>query len=190
MAELCVPLFCDSCGIEIAEAEGAVYSIGRPIGEVVSDPASASGNRPLHTVAVVREPEVASPHPTYKARVVFGWRDHEPTDGERSVAGLLVERCIAVIGHERVALLTASAITTSVKLEIALATNRRIATAVGVLMSSQKVDEHQAFALLRNASQDLHRTLSDVADEVVETGCLSGSLPADGHGVSSVPPRR
>jgi hypothetical protein len=57
-------------------------------------------------------------------------------------------------------------------LEVALATNRQIGVAIGVLMAYHKVTEEHAFALLRNASQQLHQKLRDVAAEVVETGAL------------------
>ena len=57
-------------------------------------------------------------------------------------------------------------------LEAALSSNRRIGTAVGVLMASRKVDSESAFELLSTVSQLLHRKLRDVADEVVATGAL------------------
>jgi hypothetical protein len=57
-------------------------------------------------------------------------------------------------------------------LEQALASNREIGIAIGVLMSTQLVTEQQAFDLLRMASQRSHRKLRDVAAGVVETGTL------------------
>ena len=57
-------------------------------------------------------------------------------------------------------------------LEAALSSNRRIGTAVGVLMASRKVDSENAFELLSTVSQLLHRKLRDVADEVVVTRAL------------------
>jgi len=57
-------------------------------------------------------------------------------------------------------------------LEAALSSNRRIGTAVGVLMASRKVDSETAFELLSTVSQLLQRKLRDVADEVVATGAL------------------
>ena len=55
--------------------------------------------------------------------------------------------------------------------------SRCIGVALGVLMSARKVTQEQAFALLRVASQNLHRKLRAVAAEVVETGTLP-DLPA------------
>lgn len=62
-------------------------------------------------------------------------------------------------------------------LEAALESSRAIGVALGVLMSARKVTQEQAFALLRVASQNLHRKLRAVAAEVVETGTLP-DLPA------------
>jgi DNA-binding response OmpR family regulator len=57
-------------------------------------------------------------------------------------------------------------------LEEALATNRRIGTAVGILMAARKIHSDRAFELLSTTSQALHRKLRDIADEVVSTGAL------------------
>ncbi|TQM61975.1 GAF and ANTAR domain-containing protein [Humibacillus xanthopallidus] len=57
-------------------------------------------------------------------------------------------------------------------LQRALDSNRDIATAVGVLMSEQKITRDQAFDLLRIASQNTNRKLREVALDVIETGAL------------------
>lgn len=57
-------------------------------------------------------------------------------------------------------------------LEEALQSNRQIGMAVGVLMAHHRVTQEDAFALLRVASQALHRKLRDIAAEVTETGAL------------------
>lgn len=59
-----------------------------------------------------------------------------------------------------------------VNLERALASNREIGAAIGVLMTRHKVTQDQAFDLLRMASQNTHRKLADIARDVVETGAL------------------
>lgn len=58
-------------------------------------------------------------------------------------------------------------------LEVALTTARVISTAVGVLMSMFKINSGAAFDMLVVASQNTHRKVRDVADEVVETGTLN-----------------
>ena len=70
-------------------------------------------------------------------------------------------------------------------LEIALISARRIGTAVGIVMATYKVSDEAAFDLLVVASQNSHRKLRDIAQDVVETGDLSWrdmnapSKPAD-----------
>lgn len=61
-------------------------------------------------------------------------------------------------------------------LEIALASNRDIGTAIGILMNAHLVTQEQAFSMLRTASQHGHRKLREVANEVIFTGSLS-ALP-------------
>jgi GAF domain-containing protein len=57
-------------------------------------------------------------------------------------------------------------------LERALQTSRQVGMALGILMSTHKVTEEQAFGLLRIASQNTHRRIADLAEVVVETGAL------------------
>jgi GAF domain-containing protein len=54
----------------------------------------------------------------------------------------------------------------------ALASNRKIGAAIGILMATHKITEQQAFDALRLASQHSHRKLHEIAFEVVETGQL------------------
>jgi transcriptional regulator with GAF, ATPase, and Fis domain len=48
-----------------------------------------------------------------------------------------------------------------------LDSNREIGKAVGLLMAAHKVDDEEAFAILRRASQDMNMKLVEVAREVV-----------------------
>ncbi|GAA2020534.1 GAF and ANTAR domain-containing protein [Terrabacter terrae] len=57
-------------------------------------------------------------------------------------------------------------------LERALASNRDIGTAVGVLMAQHKLTREQAFDLLRIASQNTNRKLNEVALDVIDTGTI------------------
>jgi hypothetical protein len=58
-------------------------------------------------------------------------------------------------------------------LRTALQSNRQIATAVGILMATEKVTEERGFALLRQTSNQLNRKLAEIAAHVR----LTGSLP-------------
>jgi len=54
----------------------------------------------------------------------------------------------------------------------ALASNRQIGAAMGILMARHHITADQAFAELRSASQQNHQKLRDVAEEVLFTGEL------------------
>jgi hypothetical protein len=64
----------------------------------------------------------------------------------------------------------------AVNLQSALESNRRIGTAIGVLMARHKITSDAAFAFLRTLSQHSHRKLHAVAEDVIDTG----ELPALG----------
>jgi hypothetical protein len=57
-------------------------------------------------------------------------------------------------------------------LERALASNRNIGVAIGILMARHLVTQPEAFDLLRVASQHTHRKLADIAFDVIDTGML------------------
>ncbi|SFL55140.1 ATP-binding protein [Geodermatophilus ruber] len=57
-------------------------------------------------------------------------------------------------------------------LRLALESNRRIGTALGILMDQRKISSEGAFDLLREASNRLNRKLRDIAEDVVWTGTL------------------
>jgi AmiR/NasT family two-component response regulator len=57
-------------------------------------------------------------------------------------------------------------------LRTALATNRRIGMAIGILMALRKIGEEEAFELLRRASSHRNIKLYLVAEEVIRTGTL------------------
>ena len=62
--------------------------------------------------------------------------------------------------------------TKAANLEVALATNRRIGIAVGILMCRLGVNEDQAFAVLSKHSQDRNVKVRALAEEVIYTGSL------------------
>jgi hypothetical protein len=76
----------------------------------------------------------------------------------------------AVLVELRTRILTAE--TRVANLEVALATNRRIGIAVGILMCRLGVTEDHAFAVLSKHSQDHNVKVRDLAEEVIYTGSL------------------
>ncbi len=78
-------------------------------------------------------------------------------------------------------------------LQRALASNREIGVAMGILMARHHVTRDQAFGLLRMASQNANRKLHDVALQVVDTGALpaiAGHRPAGPPGPTERPAER
>jgi hypothetical protein len=76
----------------------------------------------------------------------------------------------AVLADLRARVVTAE--TKAANLEVALATNRRIGIAVGILMCRLRLTEDQAFAVLGKHSQDHNVKVRDLAEEVIYTGSL------------------
>ena len=76
----------------------------------------------------------------------------------------------AALADLRARVLTAE--TKTANLEVALATNRRIGIAVGILMCRLRVTEDRAFAVLCKHSQDHNVKVRDLAEEIIYTGSL------------------
>jgi GAF domain-containing protein len=85
-------------------------------------------------------------------------------DDDAETIGLLLAT------HGALALSSARAYERADNLERALATNRQIGVAMGILMARHIISSEQAFDLLRIASQHSHRKLASIARDVVETG--------------------
>jgi hypothetical protein len=62
-------------------------------------------------------------------------------------------------------------------LEQALASNRSIGMAMGILMAIHRVGQDEAFDLMRSVSQRTNRKVREIADEVVHTGQLPEVTP-------------
>ena len=84
-----------------------------------------------------------------------------------------LRRLTAQIRHLRDGLVAADRQMTN--LRAALASNRRIGMAIGILMAIHRVSQQEAFDLLRVTSQRANRKLREIAEHVV----LTGVLPAE-----------
>lgn len=74
--------------------------------------------------------------------------------------------------HMSIALTSARRQESISNLKRALASNREIGMAIGILMSTHKITRDQAFDLVRVASQHTNRKVSELAQQVVLTGTL------------------
>lgn len=92
------------------------------------------------------------------------------TPADTDAIQVLVSLAVSVLRDER---RVANAESEAANLRVALASNREIGTAIGILMSARLITQDEAFTLLRQTSQRTHRKLRDVATEVVLTGALA-----------------
>ncbi len=79
---------------------------------------------------------------------------------------------LLLVTHAAQAVSAAHLLERSENLERALASNRDIGTAIGVLMGQHKLTRDQAYDLLRIASQNTNRKLHEVALDVIDTGAV------------------
>lgn len=75
--------------------------------------------------------------------------------------------------HGALALSQSLARNRAANLDKALHSNREIGVAMGVLMKEHRFTREESFDVLRVASQNSNRKLSDIATEVADTGTLS-----------------
>lgn len=92
--------------------------------------------------------------------------------------GSRIAEAAALAGHAALALASVRYRTMAADLEVALKTNRDIATAAGIVMERLRITAEQALDLLRTSSQDRQMKLHDIAAQVVLTGELPAELPS------------
>jgi hypothetical protein len=166
LARLCVPSFSDDCHIDVVERERAPYRV------------EGVGERNLRVASELPRPSVGirfhgSTWTTgsYAGLARFVWNTRAPTVYDHTVAGLLIDRAVAVITHERLEERIHVAEDVNSHLRTALQANRRICVAIGILMSNHAVTEDAAWEILRTGSQTSHCKISDIADDIVRAGC-------------------
>jgi ANTAR domain-containing protein len=173
LAAACVPLFADQCHVAIADEADATLRIAYPPAPdpVAAGPLDATGTDPAGGQWAVAQVDAAAcgGKPAYSATVAFRWHDTTTVgDVDVVIARLLTDRVAAQVQRERLAAEAARA----ADLETALASNREIGKALGILMATHKISSEEAFDLLRVVSQNSNRKLRDLAEEVNRTGVL------------------
>ena len=79
--------------------------------------------------------------------------------------------------HATIALAKAAEHDQTRQMRAALASNRVIGNAVGILMATYRMDQQQGFDLLRQVSNHTNRRLLSIAEEVTFTGALPDQAP-------------
>jgi GAF domain-containing protein len=98
-------------------------------------------------------------------------RERDAFDAEAEAIGMIL------VAHAALAFARAREREQISGLEQALASNRSIGMAMGILMAIRRIGQDEAFDLLRSVSQRTNRKLREIADEVVHTGQLPETTP-------------
>jgi ANTAR domain len=179
LTRLCVPLLCDAATATVLTADQQAYQTKWPwnaaepedfalVGKAMAGRQVISHNAVL-TPIVGRSAEGII---DYQGVLALNFHTSSPSPSHGVLAQLVVERAVAVIERERLAdVVTAQQVQVD-NLRIALASNREIGAAVGILMASRKLTSEHAFDLLRRVSQHSHRKLRELALEVIDTGTI------------------
>jgi ANTAR domain len=117
------------------------------------------------TIVLPINPTVPEGQVAYRGLLTLGFHGFRPTFAHLLIGQLLVERATALVQRERLVRKTEN-------LYRALASNREIGAAMGILMARHQLTSDQAFDLLRRASQSAHRKVVAIAAEIIETGTL------------------
>jgi ANTAR domain len=208
---LCVPIICDDATFAIRQSEPAVASAADATTMGASVPEQAAGGLRLSVVprldnvmprsgpvlsddsvmAAISVPPVEG-YAGYQGVLALRFYGYRPASTQALLAQLIVERATSVLRQARLAARLAAETARAENLQLALASNREIGVAIGILMLRHKLTDAQSFDLLRRVSQHSHRKLRDVAFEVARTGEVvlpSGVNVAD-HMARPKPPIR
>jgi hypothetical protein len=191
LAAACVPTFCDGLRFDLtADGASGLSASFPPLPDGAGSAAGAGaanldGHRAdgAHHAEQVTSPgriviavntELAAGEPPVVGTITCTWHDGtRPTAADTLVARLLADQAAAKLRLESLGTALQKQLTRAANLEEALATNREIGQAIGILMATDHVTAEQAFEKLRTASQHTHRKLREIAAEVAETGALT-----------------
>jgi hypothetical protein len=194
LAVACIPAFCDGLQFEftadgvsglsvsfppapngVASAAGAASADG--IADHRADGRNHAEQRTTPGRIVIGvHAELTAGEPPVVGTISCTWHDHtRPTEADALVVRLLADHAAAKLRLKRLDTALQKQLTRAANLEEALATNREIGQAIGILMATEHVTADQAFEQLRTASQHSHRKLRDIAADVAETGVLTPS---------------
>lgn len=184
VASICVPGVADACVIELCERGGHRYRIRQPADDLpaaapAATPPRGAAPRPVPAIATV-EPRAVTVQfasteqgcQSYTGVLCCRWLDgYQPSDADAALLALLVDHATALVERERLTARVAD-LQDAAAQEMTLPTHRRIAAAVGILMSLHRLSSAQAADLLTRASHHTTQTIGSVADTVLRTGAM------------------
>jgi hypothetical protein len=155
-AHAAVPSLCDVCTVELVSGQAELR---------IEYPADAEPTENSVVVPILAQP-AAGARP-YSGFLTLRFRGSRPNVQSRLAGELLVRRAVDIVERDRL-------LSKIANLERALVSNREIGVAIGILMDTHKCRQEQAFDMLRGVSQNSHRKLAAVAQDVMLTGVLEG----------------
>jgi hypothetical protein len=195
VARLCVPLVCQASTVLFSGAEP--YSVSWPQFGADLAEATVTGRNRSRTVTLTKDaqlgdggqllagprltkdavvtpilPATIDGEPDYRGVLIMKYPDASPSAAQVVLGQLIVDRALAIVHRERLALRLAEETSRAQNLELAVASNREIGMALGIIMAMHKLTSDQAFDLLRRLSQHAHRKARDIAREIVHTGAI------------------
>jgi hypothetical protein len=180
LAAVCAPAIADECWGTIVQ-EGVTRPIGTASSARVLSEPPAPRKMPLageDQLTLGFRQSAWEHYPEFSGTMTWRWYDRDrPTGSDRVIVQLLLDRAIELVRAQRLEVAVAAERDKAANLQIALASNREIGQAIGILMSAYKLTSQQGFDLLRTVSQHTHRKLRDVATDVCDTGTLEMPAP-------------
>jgi len=191
LAAACVPTFCDGLRFDLAGDDGGSVNVSYPAaaqgvdgddghsggdldGRPAEDVESAEHHHRGGRISIAVHSDPTAGEAPIEGTITCTWHDPQrPTDADAVMARLLADQALAKIRMASLATALQEQRNRAANLELALATNREIGQAIGILMATDHLTATQAFERLRAASQHSHRKLRDIAADVTETGVLA-----------------
>jgi hypothetical protein len=204
LAAVCVPAVCDDMVIDVVE-NGQAYRIRRPAADrqdssrpspaLAGSVASRGAILGPDSVTLTIPPAPESAGAPFHGRVECRWRDgYIPTQSDASLIELMVDHAAALVVRERLGL-GHQPDGRGETLDGSLQRDRRMASAVEVVMAMHHVDRSRAMGLLLRLSDRAYRDVQEIAETVVTTGRvpdladdIPAQTPAAGDGFRSMNP--
>jgi hypothetical protein len=165
LAEACVPVFADGCGVEISDGDEPPLRAAFPANSPAAGPEQI-----LHTPFQVPS---RSGYPSYAGVLTHWWTSRTPTETDAVVADLLAKHVIALVDRERLMAAIGRSDDRAAEMALEAISGRTINTAIGIVMHQRALSPDDAEDLLRQAGAATRSSLYEVAMHVVRSGALA-----------------
>lgn len=172
--ECVVELICDGAELQRATVSSGVVTVDRTDPLPTTRELMVSQARRLIAADLVAMPVISAPDAEPYVGVITCRGIRGAAEQFCDLLGELIGRVNREIDRAQLARALAAERERTANLQIALASNREIGMAMGIVMERSGCKPDDAFATLRRASQDTNRKLRDVAGDIVLTGEVPG----------------